>query len=105
MRNLPQPGLRLAELALVGARSRNPEPGSGTGDMLKATYDPANNGIVDVAEQVSFPVYPAAARPAAGAGWRGRHIRVYDTGTDEMEQVCLLNAAGGYNWVIVGQAY
>lgn len=90
---------REAEFLSTWRRAANPSAGSGTGDMLKATYDADSDGFVEAVK------VPPAALPAAGATYAGRFWHVAGAvGTSGTLYFCCINSSGSYEWVQVSQS-
>lgn len=51
-----------------------------------------------------WPTYTTGTAPAAGATWHRKPITVKDPGAAEQVWLCVQTSAGGYEWLIVGQA-
>jgi hypothetical protein len=81
---------------LTEQRAANPSAGSGTGDMLAATYDPNADGIVDKVRMVT------AALPAAGAGYEGQFWYVAGSaGVAGTLYFCQRLSGGTFEWSVV----
>ncbi len=73
--------------------------------MLKATYDPDNNGIVSQAEKATKLVLPgnAGAPPAADALYEGSfYYHKPGAGNPSVLYFCIAQSGGGFEWLVVG---
>ena len=74
---------------------------------INFTAAPGNGTVVTVRPwgyNKGLPVpaqYTAAAKPSPGSEWHGKFIRIYDAGSPERLEICLLNGAGAYSWNVV----